>query len=230
MKKAIARIQALLWSFPEWLITYFPGPVGRRARYFFWKTRMAHVGPGVTFGVGIQVANPSYITIGENSWIDNYVTMLAGPPSAAPHIYRKPNPFFLAEEGELRIGRDCHIAPYVLLQAHGGLSVGVESGIASGCKLYSLSHHYRDLSGTGNPRKLYKYSPMVPVDDQALICSAVVMQDRTALGVNSVLLPGAAIREGAWVGVLSLVRGEVPPYTLVAGNPAVHLKDLNGDE
>jgi acetyltransferase-like isoleucine patch superfamily enzyme len=40
------------------------------------------------------------------------------------------------------------------------------------------------------------------------------------LGINSVVLPGVTVGEGAYVGAGAVVTGDVPPRTVVAGNPA----------
>ena len=50
------------------------------------------------------------------------------------------------------------------------------------------------------------------------------MEKYTALGLNSVILPGGTIREGSWVGVLSVVKGTVPHYSIAEGNPAKVVK------
>jgi acetyltransferase-like isoleucine patch superfamily enzyme len=227
MKRTLAIIQGLLWSIPEWLISNLPGPLGRKTRYAYWKIRMAHVGPRVTFGIGVRVGNPEFVSIGANTWIDDYVILLAGPPGGGRQfVARKPNPNFVGSEGELRIGRRCHIAQSVVLQAHGGLTIGDSSGVASGAKLYTLSHHYRDLTGRGDPAVIYKFSPCAPEEEQALIASPVVLEDSTAIGLNAVVLPGSTIRQGSWVGALSLVVGEIPAFTVASGNPAKVLKEI----
>ncbi len=223
----LPRIWRVFLSFPEWLITYLPGPIGRFLRYQYWKLRMKHLGKGVTFGVGVQIVGASSISIGDNTWIDDQVILLAGPLNYGhANIARKPNRFFRGQEGELVIGKRCHIAPQTLLQAHGGIWIGDESGIAAGCKIYSLSHHYRDITGRGPANKLYIYSPCVAAEEQSLICSPVVMENHSALGLQSILLPGATIRENAWVGVLSMVTNEIPSSSLAIGNPAKVVKTI----
>jgi galactoside O-acetyltransferase len=47
----------------------------------------------------------------------------------------------------------------------------------------------------------------------------VVLGRHGLIGAGSVVLPGVTIGEGAAVGALSLVRKDVPPYAIVAGNP-----------
>jgi len=45
------------------------------------------------------------------------------------------------------------------------------------------------------------------------------------VGANSMLLPGVEIGDGAIVGGGSVVRGKVPPWTIVVGNPATPVGD-----
>ncbi|HEV8607580.1 MAG TPA: acyltransferase [Tepidisphaeraceae bacterium] len=40
------------------------------------------------------------------------------------------------------------------------------------------------------------------------------------IGFDAIILPGVTIGEGAIVGARSVVRENVPPYSIVAGNPA----------
>jgi acetyltransferase-like isoleucine patch superfamily enzyme len=40
------------------------------------------------------------------------------------------------------------------------------------------------------------------------------------IGINSTLLPGVVIGEGALVGAAAVVTKDVPPGMVVAGNPA----------
>ena len=48
----------------------------------------------------------------------------------------------------------------------------------------------------------------------------VIIEDWAYIGANSIILPGVTIGEGALVAAGSVVTKSVPPYTLVAGNPA----------
>ena len=45
--------------------------------------------------------------------------------------------------------------------------------------------------------------------------------------LNVVILPGVTIGENSIVSTGSVVRKDVPPYTIVAGNPAKVIKTLN---
>lgn len=50
------------------------------------------------------------------------------------------------------------------------------------------------------------------------------------IGQNAVILPGVHIGDGAIIGLNSVVAGDVPPYTIVAGNPAKKIRKRFDDE
>lgn len=50
------------------------------------------------------------------------------------------------------------------------------------------------------------------------------------LGFDVCVLPGVTISEGAIVGARSVVASDVPPYTIVAGNPARVVRRLSTEE
>lgn len=51
--------------------------------------------------------------------------------------------------------------------------------------------------------------------------------DNVWIGFDACILPGVTIGEGAIVGARSVVSHDVPPYTIVAGNPARVVKQLD---
>ncbi len=56
----------------------------------------------------------------------------------------------------------------------------------------------------------------------------VVIDDNVWIGEHSVILKGVHIGKGSVVGCNSVVTKDVPPYTIVAGNPAVIVKEIGG--
>lgn len=224
-QKLARALRSQLWGLVEWVVRDMPDPLGGRARYWYWKRRLHSLGKHTRFGAGIRIYNPEWVSIGERTWIDDCTIILAGPAGDGRYIARKPNPHFAFREGEVVIGNCVHVAPFVLLQGHGGLFMGNGLGIASGTKIYTLSHHYRDLTGRGPSDTIWKFTPMAPGDEQALICSPTVLHDNTAVGMNSVILPGSTIGEGSWLGAMSLLRGELPCNVIASGNPAQVVKD-----
>lgn len=50
------------------------------------------------------------------------------------------------------------------------------------------------------------------------------------IGFDCCILPGVSIGEGAVIGARSVVAADVPPYTVVAGNPARVIRPIENDE
>jgi acetyltransferase-like isoleucine patch superfamily enzyme len=50
------------------------------------------------------------------------------------------------------------------------------------------------------------------------------------IGFDCVVLPGVTIGDGSIVGARSVVAENVPPFTVVAGNPARVIRELENDE
>lgn len=208
-------------------IFFLPSPLGFKLRYRYYKRRLKYLGKNVQIDIGVCIQNPQYVSIGDNTWIDKYVILLAGKPYEGKRkIYRKSNHKFKGEEGELIIGHNTHIAPYVLISGMGGTYIGSNLTIASGSKIYSLSHHYRNLADPYDNYN-YKFSSMAPEEEQALISAPVVIGDNSALGLNSVVLPGVTIGRNSWVGAGSVVtlNINIPPNVIALGKPMRFIKN-----
>lgn len=54
----------------------------------------------------------------------------------------------------------------------------------------------------------------------------IVLGDNVWIGFDVCILPGVTIGEGSVVGARSVVADSVPPYTVVAGNPARPIRTL----
>lgn len=54
--------------------------------------------------------------------------------------------------------------------------------------------------------------------------STVIVEEDVSIGANVTLLPGVTVGRGAQIGACSVVTKNVPPYSVVAGNPAKVIK------
>lgn len=60
-------------------------------------------------------------------------------------------------------------------------------------------------------------------------CVPTRVRKRASIGSGAVILCGVTIGEGAIVGAGAVVTKDVPPHTVVAGNPARVLRQLQGN-
>lgn len=58
----------------------------------------------------------------------------------------------------------------------------------------------------------------------------VIIKNSVWIGVNSVILKGVTIGEGAIVGAGSVVTKDVPAWTIVGGNPAKVIREIPENE
>ena len=57
-------------------------------------------------------------------------------------------------------------------------------------------------------------------DDFGVESKAVTVEDHVWIGARAIILPGVTLGRGSVVGAGAVVTRDVPPLTIVAGNPA----------
>ena len=232
MRWLLYSVVGLAWvlaklHFPgfETIVTYgFDNRLGNVLRASYWKCRIEQLGEDVIIDIGAKATCWDLLSIGDHSWIDRNVILETGiidPTKFKVHIKRTST---LVKEGQLKIGRGCHISKNVVIQSCGGVFIGDFTGIASGAKIYSLSHHYKNIEHDDG--KIYKFTPLASPEDQSLIQGTVILEGNNALGLNSVILPGVTIGKNSWIGVCSYVVEDIPPNSVAVGCPAKVTKIL----
>lgn len=111
----------------------------------------------------------------------------------------------------VKMGQDVFIDPTAIIETAfpENITIGNDVRITAGCVIMShiKAPHY--LRETG----------LVPV-----VLKPVVLEDHCFIGVNSVVMPGVTIGKASVVTSGSVVVNNVPPYTMVQGNPAKVIK------
>ena len=107
---------------------------------------------------------------------------------------------------QLAIGEGSWIGQAAFLHAAGGIAIGRAVGIGPHACVLTSVHG-------AAPRG-------VPIMEGAIEAAPVVLGDGCDLGVGAIVLPGVTVGEGAQVGAGAVVTRDVPPFSIVAGNPA----------
>lgn len=111
----------------------------------------------------------------------------------------------------LIIGKFCQIAAGVEFVMNGA---NHQMNAASTCPFYILEGWEQEAP---------------PASEMPLKGDTVVGND-VWIGQNAVILPGVHIGDGAIIGLNSVVGSDVPPYTVVVGNPAKIIRKRFDDE
>jgi len=175
-------------------VQYVPGTAGDRLRRLIWRFFLGGMGKRVHIDIGVQFVNPRFIFVGDDTWIDKYAILIAGPPYEGKRILcRKPNQEFPAKEGELHIGSMCHIAPHSLIQAHGGVWIGNELDYSVGLP-YFIRCRITIVLWINRREGSIAFRLIAKEEDQALIVSPVVIKNGAAVGLNAVVMARSRYR------------------------------------
>jgi galactoside O-acetyltransferase len=126
------------------------------------------------------------------------------------------DPFCIITCAELHLGDYIHIAAGVTFTGRGAIRMGDFSAISNQSLIYSSNDDYSGEHLT-NPTVPARYTNVTSAD--------VAFGPHALLGARCTVLPGAEIAEGVSVGVGSLIKGRLDPWTIYAGVPARPLRE-----
>lgn len=109
--------------------------------------------------------------------------------------------------GDVLIGQDCTINSGCVIYTGNGLTMGDGVAVAANCTFAPVNHEFR--------------SRHTPIREQGFRPGkgGIVVEDDVWIGANCVILDGARLGKGCVIGAGSLVRGEIPAYSIHAGHP-----------
>jgi acetyltransferase-like isoleucine patch superfamily enzyme len=110
--------------------------------------------------------------------------------------------------GRIEIGRKVFINYGCSISAHNLVRIGDECLIGQYTILMDCDYH--------TPGRLSDPGPALPI----------VIGHRVWLGARAIVLKGVTIGEGSVVAAGSVVTKDVPPWTVVAGTPAVPIRQI----
>lgn len=171
----------------------------------------ATLGRNIKFGCNGRCTNlsgdPRRIKIGESSYVMGSVQISRnGTIDIGDHFYMG-NRSVIGSEKNIRIG-SCVI-------------------ISNDVRIYDNNNHptspkareKMSLNGFSNDNWAWHHAESAPI----------VIEDNVWIGQYSTILKGVTIGKGSIVATRAVVTKDVPPFTIVAGNPAKVVKCLEND-
>lgn len=135
-----------------------------------------------------------------------------------------------AHGGNIRIGKDCYIGENARLWSAIEIRLGNRVLIAHDVNIFDNNthpinpverhRHYKEIVNKGFPSN----------SQYSLNECPVVIEDDAWIGAGSIILPGCRVGKGAVIGAGSVVTKDVPPYSIVAGNPAKIIREIPANE
>jgi maltose O-acetyltransferase len=117
------------------------------------------------------------------------------------------------ENAVLKIGNHCNLNG-TMIYCRDSVSIGDFCMFGPGCKIVDNDSH-RVVRDVFERRKSPQSAP-------------IVIRNNVWIGMHSLVLKGVEIGQNSIVAAYSVVTKDVPPNTIVAGNPAKPVKELLG--
>lgn len=114
---------------------------------------------------------------------------------------------FAGGTGNVSIGRKSYLNSGVVIYSGNGVVIGEGVLIAANTTLAATNHAYQERGRTIIEQRFMPTRGGISIGDDVWI------------GANCVLLDGTVIGRGCVIAASSLVRGEIPPYTIWGGTP-----------
>lgn len=147
------------------------------------------------------------------------VSAMPLPPGYPPTWPLPANPYnpLCWVVGRPEIGPGCWIGAFTLIDGSGGLTIGKGCEISSGAQILTHSSMRRTVTERRHTQV-----------DRA----ATAIGDHVFVGTNAVILMGARIGHHSVVAAGAVVKefAEFPPYSLIAGVPAVRKGTVDPDQ
>lgn len=113
------------------------------------------------------------------------------------------------------IGTPEYIQLDAYLDASGGLTIS--EGVVISTKVIILSHDWSWLKRVNDIQKYRQRGAFAPV----------VLGKDSFIGAGAILLPGTTIGRNCIIGAGAVVKGQIPDYSIMAGNPATIIGKTN---
>lgn len=153
-----------------------------------------------------DIRNKKYIQFGEGFTTGKYCRIEAYPTD---------------NEVCVTFGKNVQLNDSVHIVGRKKIFIGDNVLIASRVFITDLNH--------GCYSEDYHSHPMSVPKDRPLTASSVLIEENVWIGENAVVLPGVIVGKGSIIGASSVVTKNVPPYSIVVGNPAKVIKEFDFD-
>lgn len=174
-----------------------------RLRFLYWSRRFGSVNGELSLGKDITFQNPECLHFGNKVVIGKYSYFL--PCTEYEGVKYTPS---------ITIGDGTMIGIRNSFACIDKIEIGKNVLFAGYVHITDHSHGYQDID--------------VPIAKQRLISKGpVIIEDDCWLGFETEILSGVHIGKHSIVAARAVVTKDVPPYSIVAGNPAKIIKRYN---
>jgi acetyltransferase-like isoleucine patch superfamily enzyme len=131
-----------------------------------------------------------------------------------------------AHNGNINIGNNCYIGFGTQIWSANKITIGNDVLISHNCNIIDTNSHEENYL-----ERKESYIKMLikghPTENVNVKSAPIIIEDHVWISYNVCILKGVRIGKGAIIGAGSVVLKNVEPFTMVAGNPAVFIKNIS---
>ena len=128
--------------------------------------------------------------------------------------------------GQIMIGDNCYLGHNSFIWSGNSIKIGNDVFISHNCSVIDTNSHEIDYSQRAETYKdRLKYGN--PKQESNIQTAPIIIEDHAWLSFNVIVLKGVTIGKGAIIAAGSVVTKDVPAFTMVAGNPAKFVKNID---
>lgn len=137
--------------------------------------------------------------------------------------------FVFPHGGSITVGEWCFVGEGAKVWSSKGITIGDRVLISHNVNIHDTNSHSID-----HRLRHQQYQEIVlsghPSNAPGILDGPVSIGDDAWIGFDATILKGVSVGQGAIVGARSVVTEDVPPWTIVAGNPARTVRVLDASE
>jgi acetyltransferase-like isoleucine patch superfamily enzyme/acyl carrier protein len=207
---------SLIWYEFVSLLIPVPGSLGLALRRPLVRKLLGSCGSKPIFGRSLTLRHPDNVHVGNSVVLDDYCLIDArGAGEAgirmADRVMVNRGASIQAKAGPISIGNDTGIGAYSQIISQGPIEIANNVSIAGG-SMIAGGRYEVELSHDSPDRKTRFTGGPIVIEPNVRIGMAAIVLDGVTIGSNSIVAPG------------SVVYDNVPPDTIVMGNPARPLR------
>ncbi|GAB2617682.1 acyltransferase [Belliella aquatica] len=189
-----------------------------RGTWYRW--RLKSVKGVFLVGKGVTLRQAQYIEVGRNFIAQDHCEInglsqkgliFGDKVTVGSYAIIRPTNLYGGEAGVgLKVGNNSSIGPYSYIGCSGHIEIGDNVMMSPRVSIYSENHNFEDVDKS--------------MIEQGVTRSFVKIEDDCWIAANSIILAGVTVGKGSIVAAGSVVTKDVPPFSIVGGNPAKIIK------
>jgi len=169
-------------------------------------------------------ALPDTVSIGDETWVNSSYSFLHSVSARDPSVrIGSHSGIYHGTFFELGASAEVEIGDYTAIV---GAIISTSARVSIGSYVFVAHEVVIADSIAAAPPGARRSSAVATTEPSA---GAIVISDDVWIGARAIILGGTTVGRGSIVGAGAVVRGAIPPRSVVAGNPAQVVATIPGD-